>query len=128
KQTAYNTAVKLNAKNDVDQAVTTQNQEIDNTTGATTEEKHAAKDLVLKAKEKAYLDILNAKTTNDVTQIKDQAIPDIQGITADTTIKDVAKDELATKTNEQKELISQTADATTEKKDQANQPEDPQLP
>ena len=32
--------------------MTTQNQAIDNTTGATTEEKNAAKDLVLKAKEK----------------------------------------------------------------------------
>lgn len=70
------TAVKSNAKNDVDQAVTTQNQAIDNTTGATTEEKNAAKDLVLKAKEKAYQDILNAQTTNDVTQIKDQAAAD----------------------------------------------------
>ncbi|MEW7724096.1 LPXTG-anchored DUF1542 repeat protein FmtB [Staphylococcus aureus] len=107
------TAVKSNAKNEVDQAVTTQNQAIDNTTGATTEEKNAAKDLVLKAKEKAYQDILNAQTTNDVTQIKDQAVADIQGITADTTIKDVAKDELATKANEQKALIAQTADATT---------------
>lgn len=121
------TAVKLNAKNDVDQAVTTQNQAIDNTTGATTEEKNAAKDLVLKAKEKAYLDILNAQTTNDVTQIKDQAVTDIQGITADTTIKDVAKDELATKANEQKALIAQTADATTEEKEQANQQVDAQL-
>ncbi|HAR7029194.1 TPA: DUF1542 domain-containing protein [Staphylococcus aureus] len=115
------TAVKSNAKNEVDQAVTTQNQAIDNTTGATTEEKNAAKDLVLKAKEKAYQDILNAQTTNDVTQIKDQAVADIQGITADTTIKDVAKDELATKANEQKALIAQTADATTEEKEQANQ-------
>ncbi len=110
------TAVKSNAKNEVDQAVTTQNQAIDNTTGATTEEKNAAKDLVLKAKEKAYQDILNAQTTNDVTQIKDQAVADVQGITADTTIKDVAKDELATKVKEQKALIAQTADATTEEK------------
>ncbi|HEG7359999.1 TPA: DUF1542 domain-containing protein [Staphylococcus aureus] len=115
------------AKNEVDQAVTTQNQAIDNTTGATTEEKNAAKDLVLKAKEKAYQDILNAQTTNDVTQIKDQAVADIQGITADTTIKDVAKDELATKANEQKALIAQTADATTEEKEQANQQVDAQL-
>lgn len=106
------TAVKSNAKNEVDQAVTTQNQAIDNTTGATTEEKNAAKDLVSKAKEKAYQDILNAQTTNDVTQIKDQAVADIQGITADTTIKDVAKDELATKAKEQKALIAQTADAS----------------
>ncbi|HAR5204059.1 TPA: DUF1542 domain-containing protein [Staphylococcus aureus] len=121
------TAVKSNAKNEVDQAVTTQNQAIDNTTGATTEEKNAAKDLVLKAKEKAYQDILNAQTTNDVTQIKDQAVADIQGITADTTIKDVAKDELATKANEQKALIAQTADATTEEKKQANQQVDAQL-
>lgn len=121
------TSVKSNAKNDVDQAVTTQNQAIDNTTGATTEEKNAAKDLVLKAKEKAYQDILNAQTTNDVTQIKDQAVADIQGITADTTIKDVAKDELATKANEQKALIAQTADATTEEKEQANQQVDAQL-
>ncbi|HGL6746419.1 TPA: SasC/FmtB family protein [Staphylococcus aureus] len=121
------TAVKSNAKNEVDQAVTTQNQAIDNTTGATTEEKNAAKDLVLKAKEKAYQDILNAQTTNDVTQIKDQAVADIQGITADTTIKDVAKDELATKGNEQKALIAQTADATTEEKEQANQQVDAQL-
>ena len=30
-------------------------------------------------------------------KLKDQAVADIQGITADTTIKDVAKDELATK-------------------------------
>lgn len=67
--------------------------------------KNAAKDLVLKAKEKAYQDILNAQTTNDVTQIKDQAVADIQGITADTKIKDVAKDELATKANEQKRLL-----------------------
>lgn len=94
------TSVKSNAKNDVDQAVTTQNQAIDNTTGATTEEKNAAKDLVLKAKEKAYQDILNAQTTNDVTQIKDQAVADIQGI---------------------------TADATTEEKEQANQQVDAQL-
>ncbi|HDP5854741.1 TPA: DUF1542 domain-containing protein [Staphylococcus aureus] len=121
------TAVKSNAKNDVDQAVTTQNQAIDNTTGATTEEKNAAKDLVLKAKEKAYQDILNAQTTNDVTQIKNQAVADVQGITADTTIKDVAKDELATKAKEQKALIAQTADATTEEKEQANQQVDAQL-
>ncbi|HHQ7192016.1 TPA: SasC/FmtB family protein [Staphylococcus aureus] len=121
------TAVKSNAKNDVDQAVTTQNQAIDNTTGATTEEKNAAKDLVLKAKEKAYQDILNAQTTNDVTQIKDQAVADVQGITADTTIKDVAKDELATKAKEQKALIAQTADATTEEKEQANQQVDAEL-
>ncbi|HCY0627211.1 TPA: DUF1542 domain-containing protein [Staphylococcus aureus] len=94
------TAVKSNAKNEVDQAVTTQNQAIDNTTGATTEEKNAAKDLVSKAKEKAYQDILNAQTTNDVTQIKDQAVADIQGI---------------------------TADATTEEKEQANQQVDAQL-
>ncbi|MBE5676982.1 DUF1542 domain-containing protein [Staphylococcus sp. SS87] len=121
------TAVKSNAKNDIDQAVTTQNQAIDNTAGATTEEKNAAKDLVTKAKEKAYQDILNAQTTNDVTQIKDQAVADIQGITADTTIKDVAKDELATKANDQKAQIAQTADATTEEKEQANQQVDAQL-
>lgn len=98
-----------------------------NITAATTEEKNAAKDLVSKAKEKAYQDILNAQTTNDVTQIKDQAVADIQGITADTTIKDVAKDELATKAKEQKALIAQTADATTEEKEQANQQVDAQL-
>lgn len=121
------TAVKSDAKNDVDQAVTTQNQAIDNTTGATTEEKNAAKDLVTKAKEKAYQDILNAQTTNEVTQIKDQAVTDIQGITADTTIKDVAKGELTTKANDQKALIAQSADATTEEKDQANQQVDAQL-
>ncbi|HCZ2603811.1 TPA: DUF1542 domain-containing protein [Staphylococcus aureus] len=116
-----------NSQNDVDQAVTAQNQAIDNTTGATTEEKNAAKDLVSKAKEKAYQDILNAQTTNDVTQIKDQAVADIQGITADTTIKDVAKDELATKANDQKAQIAQAADATTEEKEQANQQVDAQL-
>ncbi len=123
------TAVKSNAKNEVDQAVTTRNQAIDNTTGATTEEKNAAKDLVLKAKrEKAYQDILNAQTTNDVTQIKDQAVADIQGITADTTIKDVAERWISNeKANEQKALIAQTADATTEEKEQANQQVDAQL-
>ena len=60
-------------------------------------------------------------------KLKDQAVADIQGITADTTIKDVAKDELATKANEQKALIAQTADATTEEKEQANQQVDAQV-
>ncbi len=107
--------------------MTTQNQAIDNTR-ATTEEKNAAKDLVLKAKEKAYQDILNAQATNDVTQIKDQAVADIQGITADTTIKDVAKDELATKANEQKALIATNCRChTTQEKEQANQQVDAQL-
>ena len=49
-------------------------------------------------------------------KLKDQAVTDIQGITADTTIKDVAKGELTAKANEQKALIAQTADATTEEK------------
>ncbi|HCV0839632.1 SasC/FmtB family protein [Staphylococcus aureus] len=118
---------KQAAKDEIDQLQATQTNVINNDQNATTEEKNAAKDLVLKAKEKAYLDILNAQTTNDVTQIKDQAVTDIQGITADTTIKDVAKDELATKANEQKALIAQTADATTEEKEQANQQVDAQL-
>lgn len=121
------TTVKDNAKAEVDQAVTTQNQAIDNTTGATTEEKNAANDLVTKAKEKAYQDILNAQTTNEVTQIKDQAVADIQGITADTTIKDVAKDELTTKANEQKAIINQNNQATTEEKEAAIQQVDAQL-
>ncbi|EOB8982965.1 LPXTG-anchored DUF1542 repeat protein FmtB [Staphylococcus aureus] len=118
---------KQAAKDEIDQLQATQTNVINNDQNATTEEKNAAKDLVLKAKEKAYQDILNAQTTNDVTQIKDQAVADIQGITADTTIKDVAKDELATKANEQKALIAQTADATTEEKEQANQQVDAQL-
>ncbi|WP_141708509.1 DUF1542 domain-containing protein, partial [Staphylococcus aureus] len=77
--------------------------------------------------EKAYQVILNAQTTNDVTQIKDQAVADVLGITGDTTIKDVAKVLFASKANEQKALIAQTADATTEEKEQANQEVDAQL-
>ncbi|MGT2341002.1 DUF1542 domain-containing protein [Staphylococcus aureus] len=50
--------------------MTTQNQAIDNTTGATTEEKNAAKDLVLKAKEKAYQDILNAQQLMMLRKLK----------------------------------------------------------
>lgn len=119
--------VKPQAKQAIADKVQAQETAIDANNGATTEEKNAAKDLVSKAKEKAYQDILNAQTTNDVTQIKDQAVADIQGITADTTIKDVAKDELATKAKEQKALIAQTADATTEEKEQANQQVDAQL-
>ncbi len=137
------------AKEKVDQAVLSANADIDNaaantdvdnakTTNEATiaaitpdanvkpQAKQAIADKV-QAQEKAYQDILNAQTTNDVTQIKDQAVADIQGITADTTIKDVAKDELATKANEQKALIAQTADATTEEKEQANQQVDAQL-
>ncbi|MDG6629939.1 LPXTG-anchored DUF1542 repeat protein FmtB [Staphylococcus aureus] len=118
---------KQAAKDEIDQLQVAQTSVINNDQNATTEEKNAAKDLVLKAKEKAYQDILNAQTTNDVTQIKDQAVADVQGITADTTIKDVAKDELATKAKEQKALIAQTADATTEEKEQANQQVDAEL-
>lgn len=131
---AKNNITAATDDNGVDQAKDAGKNSIQSTQPATsvksnakTEEKNAAKDLVLKAKEKAYQDILNAQTTNDVTQIKDQAVADIQGITADTTIKDVAKDELATKANEQKALIAQTADATTEEKEQANQQVDAQL-
>lgn len=118
---------KATARNEITTILNNKLQAIQATPDATTEEKNAAKDLVSKAKEKAYQDILNAQTTNDVTQIKDQAVADIQGITADTTIKDVAKDELATKAKEQKALIAQTADATTEEKEQANQQVDAQL-
>lgn len=118
---------KATARNEITTILNNKLQAIQATPDATDEEKNAAKDLVSKAKEKAYQDILNAQTTNDVTQIKDQAVADIQGITADTTIKDVAKDELATKAKEQKALIAQTADATTEEKEQANQQVDAQL-
>ncbi|HCZ9412964.1 TPA: DUF1542 domain-containing protein [Staphylococcus aureus] len=131
------TAVKSNAKNDVDQAVTTQNQAIDNTTDATTEEKNAAKDLVLKAKEKAYQDILNAQTTNDVTQIKDQAKQGItdaattaevekakaQGLEAfdniqiDSTEKQKAIEELETALDQIEAGVNVDSDATTEEKE-----------
>lgn len=60
-------------------------------------------------------------------KLKIKQLLTFKGITADTTIKDVAKDELATKAKEQKALIAQTADATTEEKEQANQQVDAQL-
>lgn len=99
------TAVKSNAKNEVDQAVTTQNQAIDNTTGATTEEKNAAKDLVSKAKEQANQqvdaqltqgnqNIENAKSIDDVNTAKDNAIQAIDPIQASTDVKTNARAEL----------------------------------
>lgn len=100
--------------------MTTQGQAIDSTTGTTTKEKNAAKGLVSKAKKEAYRDVLGAQTTNDVTQTEDQIVTDIRGITAGTTVKDVAKDELTTRAEEQEALIARTADATAEEEEQAN--------
>lgn len=115
------TAIKTNAKAEVDQAVNTQTQTIDNEQNATTEEKAAAKSLVDQAKTQAYEDILNAQTTNNVNQVKDQAVNDIQGITADTTIKDTAVQELTDKATEQNRIIDQENDSTTEEKQTATQ-------
>ncbi|HGN7394962.1 TPA: LPXTG-anchored DUF1542 repeat protein FmtB [Staphylococcus aureus] len=146
---------KKAAKDEIDQLQATQTNVINNDQNATTEEKEAAIQQLATAVTDAKNNItaatddngvdqakdagknsiqstqpataVKSNAKNDVTQIKDQAVADIQGITADTTIKDVAKDELATKANEQKALIAQTADATTEEKEQANQQVDAQL-
>ncbi|MBO8854905.1 DUF1542 domain-containing protein [Staphylococcus aureus] len=114
-----------------------------NFTTMQTNSKQGATNLVIKdAKKNTELATVNVaktgtahlfKVPTDADRLDLQFIPDntavadIQGITADTTIKDVAKDELATKANEQKALIAQTADATTEEKEQANQQVDAQL-
>ncbi|MVI73550.1 DUF1542 domain-containing protein [Staphylococcus aureus] len=114
-----------------------------NFTTMQTNSKQGATNLVIKdAKKNTELATVNVaktgtahlfKVPTDADRLDLQFIPDntavadVQGITADTTIKDVAKDELATKAREQKALIAQTADATTEEKEQANQQVDAQL-
>lgn len=129
-QTTPATTAKAAALEEFDEVVQAQIDQAPLNPDTTNEEVAEAIERINAAKVsgvKAIEATTTAQTTNDVTQIKDQAVADIQGITADTTIKDVAKDELATKANEQKALIAQTADATTEEKEQANQQVDAQL-
>lgn len=113
--------VKPAADTEVENAYNTRKQEIQNSNASTTEEKQAAYTELDTKKQEARTNLDAANTNSDVTTAKDNSIA------ADTTIKDVAKDELATKANEQKALIAQTADATTEEKEQANQQVDAQL-
>ncbi|HIE4083643.1 TPA: LPXTG-anchored DUF1542 repeat protein FmtB [Staphylococcus aureus] len=88
------TAVKSNAKNDVDQAVTTQNQAIDNTTDATTEEKEQANQQVDAQLTQGNQNIENAQSIDDVNTAKDNAIQAIDPIQASTDVKTNARAEL----------------------------------
>lgn len=121
------TQVKTAAKQDIDTAVTNQNNAIDGTADATTEEKDAAKALVEQAKQAGYQNITNAAATADVDTAKTQAVNNINSITADTTVKSTAKDELTQQANTKKNSISNDSSATIEEQKKATQQVDTEL-
>ncbi|EHJ09075.1 SasC/FmtB family protein [Staphylococcus simiae] len=115
------TTTKTAAKNDLAQAATARQQTIEADNSATTEEKAAATELINQAKEQGDLAIQNAATAQEVSAAKDEAINNINGINADTTIKDYAKTEINNRVNRKRVEIQNDSNATTEEKATATQ-------
>lgn len=111
------TAVKSNAKNDVDQAVTTQNQAIDNTTDATTEEKTEALATIKQITDQAKQGITDAATTAEVEKAKAQGLEAFDNIQIDSTEKQKAIEELETALDQIEAGVNVDSDATTEEKE-----------
>lgn len=110
------TAVKSNAKNDVDQAVTTQNQAIDNTTGATTEEKEAFTNALEDILSKATEDISDQTTNAEIATVKNSALEQLKAQRINPEVKKNALEAIREVVNKQIEIIK-NADADASAKE-----------
>lgn len=110
------TAVKSNAKNDVDQAVTTQNQAIDNTTDATTEEKEAFTNALEDILSKATEDISDQTTNAEIATVKNSALEQLKAQRINPEVKKNALEAIREVVNKQIEIIK-NADADASAKE-----------
>ncbi|MCO6320556.1 DUF1542 domain-containing protein [Staphylococcus epidermidis] len=114
------TQTKTQAKADIAQAIGQQRSTIDQKQNATTEEKQEANNKVDRLQEEADANILKAHTTDEVNNIKNQAVQNINAVQVEVIKKQNVKNQLNQFIDNQKKIIENTPDATLEEKAEAN--------
>ena len=114
-----NIVKKIAAKTAIDEVARIKKEAIDQTPGATTEEKEAAKSKVDEAATEARNNINRALSNNDVDQVVHNSTVSINNIQPDIVKKEQAKRGIDTQAKIKKAIIDQTSDATTEEKEAA---------
>ncbi|WP_145462097.1 SasC/FmtB family protein [Staphylococcus hominis] len=114
-----NIVKKIAAKTAIDEVARIKKEAIDQTPGATTEEKEAAKSKVDEEVTKAKHSIDQAVTNSDVDQAKDRGTVAINNIQPEVVKKETAKTSIDQIALTRKNIIDQTPDATTEEKEVA---------
>ncbi|WP_176746045.1 DUF1542 domain-containing protein, partial [Staphylococcus sp. HMSC072E01] len=114
-----NIVKKIAAKTAIDEVARIKKEAIDQTPGATTEEKEAAKSKVDEEVTKAKHSIDQAITNSDVDQAKDRGTVAINNIQPEVVKKETAKTSIDQIALTRKAIIDQTPDATTEEKEAA---------
>ncbi|MCM3474841.1 SasC/FmtB family protein [Staphylococcus hominis] len=114
-----NIVKKIAAKTAIDEVARIKKEAIDQTPGATTEEKEAAKSKVDEAATEARNNINRALSNNDVDQVVHNSTASINNIQPDIVKKEQAKRGIDTQAKIKKAIIDQTTDATTEEKEAA---------
>ena len=114
-----NIVKKIAAKTAIDEVARIKKEAIDQTPGATTEEKEAAKSKVDEAATEARNNINRALSNNDVDQVVHNSTASINNIQPDIVKKEQAKRGIDTQAKIKKAIIDQISDATTEEKEAA---------
>ena len=114
-----NIVKKIAAKTAIDEVARIKKEAIDQTPGATTEEKEAVKSKVDEAATEARNNINRALSNNDVDQVVHNSTASINNIQPDIVKKEQAKRGIDTQAKIKKAIIDQTSDATTEEKEAA---------
>ncbi|MGX0197737.1 SasC/Mrp/FmtB intercellular aggregation protein [Staphylococcus hominis] len=114
-----NIVKKIAAKTAIDEVARVKKEAIDQTPGATTEEKEAAKSKVDEAATEARNNINRALSNNDVDQVVHNSTASINNIQPDIVKKEQAKRGIDTQAKIKKAIIDQISDATTEEKEAA---------
>ena len=114
-----NIVKKIAAKTAIDEVARIKKEAIDQTPGATTEEKEAAKSKVDEAATEARNNINRALSNNDVDQVVHNSTASINNIQPNIVKKEQAKRGIDTQAKIKKAIIDQTSDATTEEKEAA---------
>ncbi|MCG2111252.1 DUF1542 domain-containing protein [Staphylococcus epidermidis] len=114
------TAVKTNALAALATEAKNKNAIIYQTPNATAEEKEEANNKVDGLQEEADANILKAHTTEEVNNIKNQAVQNINDVQVEVIKKQNVKKQLTQFVDNQKKIIENTPDATLEEKAEAN--------
>lgn len=114
------TAVKTNALAALATEAKNKNAVIYQTPNATAEEKEEANNKVDGLQEEADANILKAHTTEEVNNIKNQAVQNINDVQVEVIKKQNVKKQLTQFVDNQKKIIENTPDATLEEKAEAN--------
>ncbi|MDS3878804.1 DUF1542 domain-containing protein [Staphylococcus hominis] len=122
-----NIVKKIAAKTAIDEVARIKKEAIDQTPGATTEEKEAAKSKVDEEVTKAKRNINQAVTNNDVNQVEHNSTIAINNIQPNIIKKIAAKTLIDQVARAKKNNIDQTSNATIEEKEAAKQKVDEEV-